>query len=286
MTAESITLNEAAERLGVHYMTAYRYVRTGRLHAVKVGGEWQVGLADLDAFTAAAAAPATATAARSGRAGRAGRADYHQRLEDRLLVGDENGAWSVIESALASGTEPRDIYLDVLAPALAHIGEEWAAGRVTVAEEHRASVVTQRIIGRLGPRFNRPGRKRGTIVTGAPQGDHHSVPSSMASDLLRGQGFEVIDLGANTPAQSFLDALSGIDDLVAAGLCATRSDNEAAIEDTIEMIHKSIACPVVLGGGAITPTTRDCGADVVSYDPGSMLAAFEELAVRNSRSRS
>ena len=284
MTAESITLNDAAEKLGVHYMTAYRYVRTGRLHAIKVGGEWRVSSDDLDEFAAAAASPALTTVA--GGARRASRVDYPRRIEDRLLVGDENGAWSVIESALNSGTEPRDIYLEVLAPALRHIGEEWANGRVTVAEEHRASVVTQRLIGRLGPRFNRPGRKRGTIVIGAPQGDHHSVPSSMASDLLRGQGFEVIDLGANSPAQSFLDALGVVDDLVAAGVCATRGENEAVIEDTIEMIHKSIKCPVVLGGGAINPATRDCGADSVSLDSAAMLAAFEEFAAKNIRSRS
>ncbi|NCY15913.1 MAG: helix-turn-helix domain-containing protein [Actinobacteria bacterium] len=278
MADESITLNEAAESLGVHYMTAYRYVRTGRLAAVKVGGEWRVSTEDLEAFRSAASAPAPT--------GRTPRADYHQRLEDRLLVGDENGAWSIIESALSSGTEPREIYLQVLAPALQHIGDEWADGRVTVAEEHRASVVTQRIIGRLGPRFNRPGRKRGTIVIGAPQGDHHSVPSAMASDLLRGQGFEVIDLGANTPAQSFLDALRSVDDLVAAGLCATRSDNEAAIEDTIELIHTDIGCSVVLGGGAIGPDTRSCGADVVSLDAAGMLAAFEDLSVKHLRTRS
>ena len=278
MADTSITLNDAAERLGVHYMTAYRYVRTGRLAAVKVGGEWRVSVEDLDAFTSAASAPAPS--------GRSPRVDYGQRIEDRLLVGDENGAWSIIESALSSGTEPREIYLQVLAPALEHIGDEWAEGRVTVAEEHRASVVTQRIIGRLGPRFNRPGRKRGTIVIGAPQGDHHSVPSAMASDLLRGQGFNVIDLGANTPAQSFLDALSTVDDLIGAGLCATRSDNEASIEDTIELIHTDAQCSVVLGGGAISRGTRDCGADVVSLSAGEMIVAFEDLAVKHLRTRS
>lgn len=280
MADRSITLNEAAEKLGVHYMTAYRYVRTGRLSAEKVGGEWRVSLSDLEAFTSAAAAPATASG------GRVGRVDYHQRLEDRLLVGDETGAWRIIESALGSGSEPRDIYLSVLAPALAHIGEEWAAGRVTVAEEHRASVVTQRLIGRLGPRFNRPGRKRGTIVIGAPQGDHHSVPSAMASDLLRGQGFSVIDLGANSPAQSFLDALGTVDDLVGAGICATRSENEAAIEDTIELIHTDVGCEVVLGGGAIGPDSRSCGADVVSLGAEEMLDAFKGLSVKHLRTRS
>jgi excisionase family DNA binding protein len=280
MADQSITLNEAAEKLGVHYMTAYRYVRTGRLEATKVGGEWRVSQSDLDAFVAAASAPTPSSS------GRITRVDYHHRLEDRLLVGDENGAWTIIESALGSGTEPRDIYLKVLAPALAHIGEEWAAGRVSVAQEHRASVVTQRIIGRLGPRFNRPGRKRGSIVIGAPQGDHHSVPSSMAGDLLRGQGFNVIDLGANSPAQSFLDALNAFDDLVGAGICVTHSDNEAVIEDTIQLIHTDVGCAVVLGGGAIGPDSNDCGADVVSLGSSEMLVAFEELSVKHLRTRS
>jgi hypothetical protein len=278
MADQSITLNEAAEKLGVHYMTAYRYVRTGRLDAIKVGGEWRLSPADLESFMSASSAPAPA--------GRTPRAEYHKRLEDRLLVGDENGAWSVIESALSSGTEPRDIYLQVLAPALEHIGSEWSQGRVTVAEEHRASVVTQRIIGRLGPRFNRPGRKRGTIVIGAPQGDHHSVPSAMAGDLLRGRGFNVIDLGANSPAQSFLDALATADDLVGAGVCVTHSNNEAVIEDTIELIHADAGCAVVLGGGAIGPESRTCGADVVSLNADSMLAAFEELSIKPLRTQS
>jgi excisionase family DNA binding protein len=35
-------LREAADRLGVHYMTAYRYVRTGRLPATRIGAQWWV----------------------------------------------------------------------------------------------------------------------------------------------------------------------------------------------------------------------------------------------------
>ncbi len=49
-TDELITLNEAADRLGVHYMTAYRYVRTGRLHGVKDGTEWRVRASDVEAL--------------------------------------------------------------------------------------------------------------------------------------------------------------------------------------------------------------------------------------------
>ena len=138
--------------------------------------------------------------------GRRRRHDYHLRLEDRILAGDEQGAWAIVEGALTAGVDPDEIYLDVLAPAMERIGDGWEAGRVTVAQEHRASVVMLRVIGRLGPRFVRPGRKRGTVVIGAPQGDRHSVPVALAADLLRQAGYTIVDLGADTPVQSFVDA--------------------------------------------------------------------------------
>jgi len=50
--AELLSLNEVAEKLGVHYMTAYRYVRLGILPATQQGRSWVVRSDDLDAFTA------------------------------------------------------------------------------------------------------------------------------------------------------------------------------------------------------------------------------------------
>ena len=43
----TVGLRQAAEQLGVHYMTAYRYVGLGQLPAEKVGGQWQIQLDDL-----------------------------------------------------------------------------------------------------------------------------------------------------------------------------------------------------------------------------------------------
>ena len=45
-----LTLQEAADELGVHYMTAYRYVRLGMLEATKRGRSWVVHREDLEAF--------------------------------------------------------------------------------------------------------------------------------------------------------------------------------------------------------------------------------------------
>src|SRR5829696_2391573 len=150
-----LTLQEAADRLGVHYMTVYRWVRTGRLPATKQGASWAVREADLDEVTEPTRAP------------RQGRVDHADRLARRLAAGDEPGAMAVAEAALAGGMDPEDLYLDVLAVAMARIGDRWATGEVTVAQEHQATAIMLRLLGRLGRNFARRGRSRGTVVLGA-----------------------------------------------------------------------------------------------------------------------
>ncbi|MGZ4683789.1 MAG: helix-turn-helix domain-containing protein, partial [Acidimicrobiales bacterium] len=105
-----LTLAEVADRLGVHYMTAYRYLRTGRLEGSKHGTEWRVREADVARFearsadaTAAAAAAAERSSSNAAPAPRPSRRriDWAGRAEERMLGGDEAGAWSVIDSALS-----------------------------------------------------------------------------------------------------------------------------------------------------------------------------------------
>ncbi len=284
-----MTLNQAATELGVHYMTAYRYVRTGRLAAVKVGAEWRVDPADVAAMkngTAGTVPVGGAPSAGPGH-GRRRRHDYHLRLERRLLAGDETGSWAIVESAITAGIEPDEVYLEVLAPAMARIGEEWAAGRVSVADEHRASVVMYRIIGRLGPHFTRRGRKRGTVVVGAAPGDHHGVPVALAADLLRGHGFTVVDLGADTPSQSFVDAALGAERLIGVGISATSVDHDDVIAATIARLHEEVGCPVVVGGLAVASgdAASALGADEVTRSAPELLEAFDRFASRSPRAR-
>ena len=62
----TLGLQDGAERLGVHYMTAYRYVRLGLLPAEKIGGTWTVTEGDLVAFRAGESAGALAAAGAVG----------------------------------------------------------------------------------------------------------------------------------------------------------------------------------------------------------------------------
>ena len=79
---------------------------------------------------------------------------------DRLVAGDEAGAWSILEEALLGGADPVGLHVDLLAAAMGEIGERWAVDELSIADEHRATALASRLVGRLGPRFVRRCRRR------------------------------------------------------------------------------------------------------------------------------
>ena len=273
---EERTLQEVADELGVHYMTTYRYVRLGMLPAHKAGSTWRVKASDVAAFrkhrVPRAAAPGGARRFRPAR--------WIGRLEARLVAGDPNGAWSVVEAALASGAEVEQLYLDVISPALVSIGARWSRGELDVADEHRASAVTTRLLGRLGPRLTRPGRTRGSVVLGAAPGDAHGLPVALVADLVIGTSFEAIDLGADVPTCSFVHAARHAPRLVAVGVAVTTPGSDAVVAATVDALHDGVpGVTVAVGGGAIVDGEHAgrLGADAYATDGRGFVSLVQRL---------
>lgn len=256
-----LSLRECADRLGVHYMTAYRYVRLGRLSAVKVGTEWRVAESDLEAFVAIEPGVDTPS-------------PWADRLAGRLLVGDHAGAWGVVEAAMASGMDPPHIYTDVLGPAMHAIGDGWSHGIVSVAAEHRATAVAQGIVGRLGPRFSRRGRKRGRVVIGSPPGERHAMAVALATDFLRADGWEVVSLGADLPVDEFVRAAVEARPVAAVAISVTGTPGMFAVPELVAALRASGLGPIVLGGGGVDASlAARCGVDAWATDgPGAVEA--------------
>ena len=275
--AESLTLQAAADALGVHYMTAYRYVRLGLLPATKVAGSWEVPQAEVDRLLAERAPE---QGARPGGGRGVQPAPWAARLEARLRAGDELGSWGVVEGALSSGMEPPEVYVELLVPSLRGIGEAWAAGEIDIGVEHRASVIAMRLIGRLGPRFNRRGQTRGSVVLGAPAGDRHGLPSALLADLVRGIGFTVVDLGADTPAASFARAAEAAERLVAVAVGVTTPENDEEVRALADALHRALPdVPVLIGGAAVRDEVhaQGLGADGWAPDGPSALVLLEQV---------
>jgi len=292
VAAQTISIEEAAERLGVHYMTIYRYVRTGRLPAEHEGGRWRIRPRDLALVSSAATRPAP-PARQGGATRRGGKAERGSaslsrathRLRDRLIAGDAAGAWSIIESALMAGT-PGDVYLQLLGPCLRTIGDEWERGRISVADEHRATAVALGIIGRLSPLFKRRGRRRpGLVLLAGAEGDPHAIPLAMVADVLRREGFDVIHLGADVPAEPLV-AMATAADLCAVGLSASTTPGVVKAGRAVRELHRRVpGVPVMLGGPAVQSekVARQAGADGWAPDAAAAAQLFLSHALSGRR---
>jgi excisionase family DNA binding protein len=272
---DCMNLKQVAALLSVHYMTVYRYVRQGRLPAERSGTEWRVSRSALESFRAGPAHVATA-----GEDSTGARTRWDSRLELCLLAGDETAAWSVIEHALAAGHSPTDCYVEVIASALSSIGDRWAGEELEIADQYLASAVAIRIVSRLGARFRRPGRSRGTVVFGAPPGELHSLPIAIVSDLVRLRGFDVLELGANVPASAFASAAARTPRLVCVGIGVTQPEHLRAVQDVVDEVREADReIPIIVGGLAVSEFEKVLlrGVTAVADDGRAAVGIIESI---------
>lgn len=236
---DQLDLQEAADRLGVHYQTAYRWVRVGRLPAQLVDGRYLIAPDVLEAVTRQRQAPRRPTAPSPPRLERQAR-----RVHDALLEGDEATVRAIAGGLVSNGTRLVELVQTVFVPSMRWIGQAWHDGELTIWVEHRASAIVERTLGELSP--NPRGRRRGVAMVSAVSGDRHSLPTTMAAVALRDANWQVHHLGADIPGDELVRfcAEQNID---VAAISLTNPDVAALAAATAERIRRS-GTPAVLGG--------------------------------------
>ena len=117
-------------------------------------------------------------------------------LYQALAEGDETLARKRL-ARLASGVPMIDLCAHIIGPALRRIGDGWAAGRVSIAQEHRASAICERLIASYAGQPG--GRPRGVAVATTPPGERHGLPALMVAACLREDHWLVHHLAADLP---------------------------------------------------------------------------------------
>lgn len=133
------------------------------------------------------------------------------RLWEAVLDGDEYSAVSVVFEAVDAGITPEDALLEVVAPVQRKVGTEWAANRITVAQEHAATAINDRVIAALSQHpASRTHAAAGRVTVACVDGEWHALPARL--------------LGADAWAQDARAAVQCLsDDLARLRLTATAS---------------------------------------------------------------
>ena len=238
-----VELRVAAAELGVHYQTAYRWVRSGRLPATMVAGKYSVSRSDLVEFAQRRAIPTPVSLPSAQRLD--GQAE---RMYQALRTGDDPSARQIARRLINDGTPVKDLIVQVLSPPMRKLGQSWHDGQISIWVEHRASAIVERILGELTPTPR--GRRRGTVMVAAVSGDLHALPTSMAAAALRADNWNVEHLGANMPPDELVDFCAS-HNITVAVLSVTNSDVEPLAQRAATALRNS-ATPVVIGGSGRT----------------------------------
>ncbi len=232
-----MTLQEAADRLGVHYQTAYRWVREGQLTAVKLGASYLVTDEEIDRFLAWRALPVAPPERVTVR-----NWDTQQaRLYEALIAGDELEARTIVDRLGELHVPLVELCEQLLAPAVARVGAAWHEGHVSIAQEHRSTAIADRLLARIST--NPRGRPRGTAVVVAAPGDRHFLPSTMAALSLRDDRWKVHHLGGDVPPRELIAFAESVHaDLVVISLTFPPSvQSERKTDDELsfdELVHQ------------------------------------------------
>lgn len=181
-------------------------------------------------------------------------ARYVDLLWDAVLGGDEYMAVDVTADALRDGLDVESVLLDVIGAVQARVGIEWAANRISVAQEHAATAINDRVIGTLTLARDRPEPHLGRVTVACVDGEWHALPARLLAEVLTLRGFTVDYLGAQVPTPHLITHLhrTGPDAVALSSSIATR----------LPVAHATIsACqaagvPVIVGGAAFGPDGR------------------------------
>ncbi|MFJ8007539.1 cobalamin B12-binding domain-containing protein [Streptomyces fagopyri] len=200
-----------------------------------------------------------------------------EQLWDIVSAGDEYSAIELVMRALDDGVDPESVLLDVIAVVQGKVGEEWAANRITVAQEHAATAVNERVVAVLGshPAARTPS-SRGRITVACVDGEWHALPARLVAEVLKLRGWQVDYLGAQVPSPHLIAHLHSThaDAVALSGSIATRLPTAHAAITACQ----AVGVPVLVGGAAFGPEGRYAallGADAWAPDAR---AAADHLA--------
>jgi len=184
-------------------------------------------------------------------------ARLRSEFTDAIAWGDARLAELIGLEAVSAGVELATLYVEVMAPALHEVGKRWAAGEMSIADEHLATSLVDgvmAIVRRAGT--HAPRRSRERVLLGAVETEGHVVGLRMLADLAEGAGFDVRYLGAAVPVHTLEEIIRRHRPAVV-GLSLTIGAPTGAIVRAVDVL--TTCCPevaILLGGSGVPDSVQ------------------------------
>ncbi|HMY11421.1 MAG TPA: cobalamin-dependent protein [Turneriella sp.] len=170
--------------------------------------------------------------------------DYYADYLQHLINGDRSACEQIIRACLGQNLPYAEIYSDLIQHSLYEVGELWANDKITVAQEHLASSITEFLLVIIHQRLfqKRPSPRKAIIA--CTQNEMHQI----GANRLEIRGWDSSFLGSNTSSDGVLATIDKIKPQLV-GLSVTLTRNLPKVAEVAQQIRQQFPAVRLLIGG-------------------------------------
>jgi 5-methyltetrahydrofolate--homocysteine methyltransferase len=187
-----------------------------------------------------------------------------------LEQGDEETTSELTKSAIQQNIAPKEILKEGLIAGITIVGEKFKNYEIFLPEVLLSARAMTTAMEHLRPLFIKEGMpSEGKIVIGTVKGDLHDIGKNLASIMLKGAGFEVIDLGKDIKAEDFVESAvkENAQIIGMSALLTTTMPQMKAVVDLLKTKNLDDSIKTIIGGAPVSEEfAREIGADAYAYD--------------------
>ena len=207
--------------------------------------------------------------------------EVYEELKAKVMRGDQNGARELVRKLLDAGEAAKKIIDMALIPAMNTIGDKFQDQEIFIPELLVAARAMEGCMAILQPLLAQSDvNPEGMVVIGTCKGDLHDIGKNIVAAMLKGSGFEIIDLGIDCAPAKFADAVRDKKpDLVA--MSALLTTTMRSMKETIEALKAAglrDSVKIMVGGAPLTQEYADeIGADGFAPDASQAVKLAKKL---------
>lgn len=212
--------------------------------------------------------------------------ELYKKMAQSIIDGDSDASTALAKEAITAGIHPLDAITKGFVIGVNVVGDAFGRGEAFLPELVMAGEAMKAAVAVLDPELRKLGTERrllGRVVIATVEGDIHEIGKTLVATMLGASGFEVYDLGVDTPAEKIIGkALEVNADIIAmSALLTTTMIRQKEVIEELEKEGLRSRFKVMVGGA---PITRDwvarIGADGYSEDAvGAVVVAKQLLGV-------
>jgi 5-methyltetrahydrofolate--homocysteine methyltransferase len=205
-----------------------------------------------------------------------------KQIAQCLEGGDDAGVPPLVRQALAEGIVAKTILDEGLIAGMNTVGEKFRVHDIFLPDVLLAAKAMYAGMDVLKPLLTSAGvSSRGRVVIGSVQGDLHDIGKNLVGIMLKGAGFEVIDLGNDVAAEKFVAAAKSHDARVI-GMSALLTTTMPVMKEVVDLLKKENLdgrIKTIIGGAPVSHDyAGEIGADAYGYDCAQAVAGVKKLA--------